>query len=59
MTDKPIERGITMPEFLEEAVRKHLVDTGCLDEEDSGFVAIRYVPNSTQRIQSDFRLRVC
>jgi hypothetical protein len=27
------ERGISVAEFLEKAVRKHLVDTGYLDDE--------------------------
>jgi len=27
------ERGMTVPEFLEEALRKYLVDTGYIDEE--------------------------
>lgn len=27
------ERGMTAPEFLEQALRKYLVDTGYIDEE--------------------------
>jgi len=27
------ERGVTVPEFLDEALRKYLVDTGYIDEE--------------------------